>query len=77
MVHDRSHRHQRPDLSSGLPTTIHNPSTVEGQIEQAGKIAAGLRARRRGWRRIVFVAGTAVVVLGVLTVALLAALSGR
>jgi hypothetical protein len=44
--------------------TIHSPFTVEGQIEQTGKIAAGLRARRRGWRRIIFVAGTATVVLG-------------
>lgn len=52
-----------PDLSSGLPSTIHNPYTVEGEIEQAGKIAAGLRVRRRGWQRAVVLAGVAMVVV--------------
>jgi hypothetical protein len=54
---------QRPDLSSGLPSTVHSPYTVEGEIEQAGKIAAGLRVRRRGWQRVVVLAGAAMVVV--------------
>lgn len=54
---------QRPDLSPGLPSTVHNPYTVEGEIEQAGKIAAGLRVRRRGWQRVVVLAGAAMVVV--------------
>jgi hypothetical protein len=53
-----------------------DPSTVEGQIEQAGKIASGLRARRRGWRRTVFSIGAALVILGVLAV-VVASLTSR
>lgn len=59
----------QPDLSAALPSTIHNPCTIEGQIEQAGKIAEGLRARRHGWQRVVVLAGPALVVLAA-TVAL-------
>lgn len=45
------------------PSTGHNPSTVAGRIEQAGKIAAGLRARRRGWRVVPFRTGVVLVAL--------------
>jgi len=67
-------QHQ-PDLSSGLPSTIHNPYTPEGQIEQAGKIAEGLRVRRRGWQRVVVLAGAAMIVVAL--VAFVFALASR
>jgi hypothetical protein len=68
MVRENKSQHRRPDLSSGLPSTAQNPSTVEGRNEQAGKIAPGLRATRRGWRRTVLFTGAALVILGVLAV---------
>jgi hypothetical protein len=68
MVRAHDHQHPRPDLMSGLPSTVHSPSTLEGQIEQAGKIAWGLRNSRRGWRRAVFLAGASVIVLAFLIV---------
>jgi hypothetical protein len=48
----------------GLPQTPHSPLTPLGEIEQFGKIADGLRARREGWRKwvvrigIVLIAGS-------------------
>ncbi len=58
----------------GLPLTAHHPATAEGQIEQAGKIAAGLRAGRTGWRRsYVRLAGALLAVL--VAVAVIALLS--
>lgn len=54
---------QRPDLSRGLPSTVHCAYTPEGEIEQAGKIAEGLRVRRRGWQRVVVLAGVVMIVI--------------
>lgn len=54
---------ERPELTSGLPSTVHDPSTVEGEIEQVGKMATGWHVRRQGWRRVVVLAGAAVVVV--------------
>ena len=47
----------------GLPMTMHHPATPEGRIEQAGKIAAGLRARRTGWRQLYVRVGGGLLVL--------------
>jgi hypothetical protein len=52
-----------PNLRKGLPQTTHSALTPSGEIEQATKIAEGLRQRREGWRRIVFMAGIVVVAL--------------
>jgi hypothetical protein len=56
----RAQQHSAPQLSTGLPQTVHSALTPAGEIEQATKIAEGLRQHRRGWRRVVFVAGLAV-----------------
>jgi hypothetical protein len=45
---------------------VHSPLTPPGQIEQAGKIADGLRASRVGWRRIVVPVGLALIALTLL-----------
>jgi hypothetical protein len=51
----------------GLPQTAHSALTPVGEIEQAGKIAAGFRNRRDGWRRWIVLIGA--VVLGIAAVA--------
>jgi hypothetical protein len=48
-------------LMRGLPQTLHSPPIPSGQIEQAGKIADGLRVRHVGWRRIVVPVGLALI----------------
>lgn len=53
-----------PQHWTGLPQTTGSALTPVGEIEQAGKVAAGLRQPRDGWRRIVFRAGVTVVALG-------------
>ena len=42
----------RPEMET-VPQTLHSAFTPEGQIEQAALLAAGLRAERHGWRRVV------------------------
>jgi hypothetical protein len=50
---------------AGLPQTAHSGLTPSGEIEQATKIAAGLKQPRHGWRRAVVVIGLVVVAFGV------------
>jgi hypothetical protein len=45
------------ELMNGLPQTLHSPLTPQGEIEQFGKIAAGARAPREGWRKVVVPVG--------------------
>ncbi|GID97412.1 hypothetical protein Adi01nite_68240 [Amorphoplanes digitatis] len=47
----------------GLPQTAHSAFTPLGQIEQATKLAAGLKQPRTGWRRAVAVMGEVLIVL--------------
>jgi len=54
--------------------TEHHPATPEGMIEQAGEIAHGIRLRRRGWQRLWFRAGVAVLALAALGVIVAVAL---
>ena len=54
------------DTSRGWPTGRHDPLTVEGRIEQVGKVAEGLRSNTAGRRR----AGRLVLVPAVLIVLL-------
>lgn len=75
MVREHGHQPQQPDPLSGLPLTLDSPLTEEGFIEQVGKIASGLRGHRRGWRRIVFLAGASVIVIIVLVAVLSAVTS--
>jgi hypothetical protein len=49
---------------AGLPQTSHSALTPSGEIEQATKIAAGLKQPRHGWRRAVVVIGLAVIAVG-------------
>jgi hypothetical protein len=51
------------DLLRGWPGTTHSPFTPAGEIEQAAKIAEGLRSPRQGWRRVVARIGFCVVIL--------------
>ena len=55
--------HTRPVNNAGLPQTTHSALTPAGEVEQATKIAEGLRQPRDGWRRVVFRAGVAVLAL--------------
>jgi hypothetical protein len=54
---DRRRAERDAELMDGLPQTLHSPLTPLGEIEQAGKIAAGLRHPREGWRRVVVPVG--------------------
>jgi hypothetical protein len=47
----------------GVPQTVHSALTPEGEIEQATKIAIGLRGPRTGWRRVVFRSGVVFLLL--------------
>jgi hypothetical protein len=57
---NRRHHDTAPQPWKGLPQTPHSALTPSGEIEQAAKIAEGFRQHRQGWRRVVFVAGVAV-----------------
>ena len=59
---EHSARVPTEQLWRGLPQTEHSGLTPVGEIEQAAKIAEGLRQPRDGWRRGVFLTG--VVILG-------------
>jgi hypothetical protein len=67
-------RSDRPseNVWQGLPQTAHSALTPAGEIEQAGKIAAGFRHRRDGWRRWIVLIGA--VLLGIAAVATVAAM---
>ncbi|GAA3342165.1 hypothetical protein GCM10020358_36160 [Amorphoplanes nipponensis] len=60
---------------TGLPQTAHSALTPVGEIEQAAKIAEGLRRPREGWRRVVFRIGVLILMLGA-TAALVAGILG-
>ena len=60
---NRSDHDSVPRPWQGLPQTAHSALTPSGEIEQAAKIAHGFRQHREGWRRVVFLAGVAVVAL--------------
>jgi hypothetical protein len=64
-------------LMRGLPQTLHSPLTPSGEIEQAGKIADGLRASRVGWRRIVVPAGLALIAAAMMATVLVWILAGH
>jgi len=49
----------------GLPQTAHSSLTPLGEIEQATKIAAGLKQPRHGWRKAVVIVGLVVLALAV------------
>ena len=53
----------------GWPVGEHNPYLVEGEIEQFGKLAAGLRHNRAGRRRALRLLLWLVLVLVVVSVA--------
>jgi hypothetical protein len=57
MAAEQESRAAVSDIMRGLPQTESSMLTPAGQIEQAGKIAGGLRTPRDGWRKIVFRAG--------------------
>jgi hypothetical protein len=59
---------QTADTLRGLPQTVHSAYTPLGEIEQAGKIADGLRAERQGWRKVVFRIGIGLIAAAVITV---------
>jgi hypothetical protein len=59
---EHSARAAAAQLWRGLPQTAHSGLTPAGEIEQATKIAEGLRQPRTGWRRGVFLTG--MVILG-------------
>lgn len=64
-------------LFSAIPQTAHSALTPLGEIEQAGKLADGLRRPRDGWRHVVFRAGLiflGALVVGLVVVAALASL---
>lgn len=67
------------DPTRGWPTGPHDPATVEGRIEQAGKLADGLRGNAPGRRRAGRMVLGLVVAAAVLLVAVLlvGALVGR
>jgi hypothetical protein len=56
----------------GLPQTARSALTPGGEIEQAGKIAAGISSHREGWRRWIVLIGA--VVLGIAALATIAAM---
>ena len=49
----------------GLPQTAGSALTPVGEIEQATKVAEGLKQPREGWRRAVFLVGIVIVALSV------------
>jgi len=61
----RSDRVPAAELWKGLPQTGHSALTPVGEIEQATKVAEGLKQPRRGWRRVVFLVGVVIVALSV------------
>jgi hypothetical protein len=63
------------DPLQGVPQTRHSALTPAGEIEQAAKIAMGLRRPRTGWQRTVFRAGVLFLLLFVVALALLTAYS--
>ncbi|GIE86479.1 hypothetical protein [Actinoplanes regularis] len=48
---------------AGLPQTEHSALTPLGEIEQATKIAEGIKQPRHGWRRAVVVIGLVLLAL--------------
>lgn len=58
-----SDRVPAPELWTGLPQTAHSALTPLGEIEQATKVAEGLKQPREGWRRAVFVVGVVILAL--------------
>ena len=62
-------------VTAGLPQTEHSGLTPLGEIEQAAKIAAGLRVPRHGWRKAVVMIGLVLIALAAAAV-LLAGLLG-
>jgi hypothetical protein len=65
------------DLLRGLPLTSHHPESFEGNLEQIGKMAAGLRATRHGWRRVVARIGLATLGVAVAVLLVVSAVSSR
>jgi hypothetical protein len=63
------------DPLRGVPQTRHSALTPEGEIEQAAKIAMGLRRPRTGWQRVTFRAGVLFLLLFVVALASLTAYS--
>ena len=62
---------QPPDGDDPLrrwPSPSHSPGSFEGQLEQVGKIASGLRSPRTGWRRQVGRIGLATLLLVALVI---------
>jgi hypothetical protein len=59
----RSDHVPAPQLWKGLPQTADSALTPMGEIEQAAKVAEGFKQHRDGWRRVVFVAGIAILAL--------------
>ncbi len=49
---------------TGLPQTEHSALTPLGEIEQATKIAAGIKQPRHGWRKAVVVIGLTLLAFG-------------
>ena len=62
-------------IGAGLPQTASSALTPLGEIEQATKIAVGLKQPRHGWRRAVVVIGLAVIAFGVVAVVVAGILS--
>jgi hypothetical protein len=60
---NRSERAPTSEPWKGLPQTGHSGLTPVGEIEQATKVADGLKQRRDGWRRVVFLIGVVIVAL--------------
>ncbi|AEV85572.1 hypothetical protein ACWT_4550 [Actinoplanes sp. SE50] len=50
-------------MTAGLPQTLHSGLTPLGEIEQATKIAAGLKVPRHGWRKAVVTIGVGLLAL--------------
>lgn len=63
------------EVMNGLPQTLHSPLTPQGEIEQFGKIAAGVRAPREGWRKVVVPVGLALLVILFIAVVVVSTLS--
>ena len=59
------------DPTRGWPTGDRNPYLVEGEIQQFGKLAAGLRHNRRGRARVLRLTLWFAAVLAALTAATL------
>ena len=66
---DRDRPAGEREATRGWPTGEHNPYLVEGEIEQWGKLARGLRHNRTGRRRALRLLLWLAVALAVLIVA--------